>query len=79
MRERGYNGGDTMLKALVAALKPKEVAASIVRFETEAGEQMQMDWAVIRRGRNRLSVFVATLDGAGPRMSSLSPTSGSKP
>jgi len=25
------------------------------------GEQIQVDWAVIRRGSNRLSVFVATL------------------
>jgi transposase len=61
LRERGYTGGYTMLKALVAALKPKDAAEPIVRFETEPGEQMQVDWAVIRRGRNRLSVFVATL------------------
>ena len=61
LRERGYAGGYTMLKALVAALKPKETAAPVVRFETGPGEQMQVDWAVIRRGSNRLSVFVATL------------------
>ena len=61
LRERGYTGGYTMLKASVAALKPKEAAAPIVRFETAPGEQMQVDWAVIRRGGNRLSVFVATL------------------
>jgi len=61
LHERGYTGGYTMLKALVAALKPKEAAAPIVRFETGPGEQMQVDWAVIRRGGNRLSVFVATL------------------
>jgi transposase len=61
LRERGYTGGYTMLKALVASLKPKETAAPIVRFETEPGEQMQVDWAVIRRGGNRLSVFVAAL------------------
>src|SRR5437870_10789645 len=61
LRERGYTGGYTMLKALAASLKPKEAAAPIVRFETEPGEQMQVDWAVIRRGGNRLSVFVATL------------------
>jgi transposase len=53
--------GYTMLKALVASLRPQEAAAPIVRFETEPGEQMQVDWAVIRRGSNRLSVFVATL------------------
>src|SRR6201993_4214064 len=61
LHERGYTGGYTMLKALVASLKPKAAAAPIVRFETEPGEQMQVDWAVIRRGSNRLSVFVATL------------------
>src|SRR5215472_936453 len=61
LRERGYTGGYTMLKALVASLRPKEAAAAIVRFETGPGEQMQVDWAVIRRGSNRLSVFVATL------------------
>jgi transposase len=61
LRERGYTGGYTMLKGLVAALKPKEAAEPIVRFETEPGEQMQVDGAVIRRGRHRLSVFVATL------------------
>src|SRR5712691_6889558 len=61
LRERGYTGGYTMLKAFVAALKPKEAAAPVIRFETGPGEQMQVDWAVIRRGSNRLSVFVATL------------------
>ena len=61
LRERGYTGGYTMLKALVATLKPKEAAAPIVCFETGPGEQMQVDWAVIRRGSNRLSVFCRDL------------------
>ena len=43
MRERGYSGGYTMPKALVASLKPQETAAPIVRFETEPGDQMQVD------------------------------------
>jgi transposase len=46
---------------VVASLKPKEAAAPSDRFETGPGEQMQVDWAVIRRGGDRLSVFVATL------------------
>jgi transposase len=61
LRERGYGGGYTMLKLFLAALRPKEIAEPVIRFETEPGEQMQVDWAVIRRGENRLSVFVATL------------------
>ena len=50
-----------MLKVLAASLRPKETASPFVRFETGPGEQMQVDWAVIRRGSNRLSVFAATL------------------
>jgi transposase len=61
LRERGYSGGYTMLKVFMASLKPNASAEPAIRFETGPGEQMQVDWAVIRRGTNRLSVFVATL------------------
>ena len=61
LRERGYSGGYTMLKLFVASLRPQRTVEPVVRFETGPGEQMQVDWAVIRRGSNRLSVFVATL------------------
>ncbi|HXP05466.1 MAG TPA: IS21 family transposase [Stellaceae bacterium] len=61
LRERGYGGRYTMLKLFLATLRPKAMIEPIVRFETEPSEQMQVDWAVIRRGENRLSVFVATL------------------
>ncbi len=60
-RERGYAGSYTMLKAFVASLRPVAAPEPVVRFETAPGEQMQVDWATIRRGTNRLSVFVATL------------------
>lgn len=33
----------------------------ILRIETEPGQRMQVEWATIRRGRDRLSVFVATM------------------
>jgi transposase len=59
--ERGYSGGYTMLKLFVASLRPKQAVEPVIRFETEPGEQMQVVWAAIRRGSNRLSVFVATL------------------
>jgi transposase len=61
LRERGYGGGYTMVKAFVASLRPTAIVEPIIRFETRPGEQMQVDWAVIRRGADRLSVFVATL------------------
>ena len=60
IRERGYEGGLTQLKAFVAPMKatPSE---PVVRFETAPGEQMQVDFTVIRRGREPLLAFVATL------------------
>jgi transposase len=61
LRERGYAGGYTMLKALVSGAEARGSEAPVIRFETGPGEQMQVDWAVIRRGSNRLSVFVAAL------------------
>ena len=61
LRERGYAGGYSILKEHLARLRPVAVPEPVVRFETVPGEQMQVDWAVIRRGVDRLSVFVATL------------------
>jgi transposase len=54
LRERGYTGGYTMLKMFVASLRRKELAAPIIRFETEPGEQMQVDYAHGRRRAARL-------------------------
>jgi transposase len=61
LRERGYVGGYTLLKEHLARRRPVAAAEPVVRFETAPGEQMQVDWATIRRGPDRLSVFVATL------------------
>jgi transposase len=61
LRERGYGGGYTLLKDFVAGLQPPATPEPVVRFETAPGQQMQVDWATIRRGEDRLSVFVATL------------------
>jgi len=56
----GYGGGISQLKAYLAPLKAT-TPDPVVRFETEPGRQMQADFTVIRRGRDRLSAFVATL------------------
>lgn len=61
LRERGYEGGYTILKDHLVRLRPAAGPEPVVRFETAPGEQMQVDWATIRRGADRLSVFVATL------------------
>ena len=61
IRELGYAGGISQLKVHLATLKPTRVAEPLVRFETAPGQQMQADFIVMRRGKDRLSAFVATL------------------
>jgi transposase len=60
IRERGYQGGLSQLKAYLAPLKQRE-PEPLVRFETAPGEQMQADFTYVRRGRYPLLAFVATL------------------
>ena len=61
LRARGYTGGITILRDHLAAVRPVLSVEPVVRFETKPGRQMQVDWAVIRRGVDPLSVFVAVL------------------
>lgn len=60
IRELGYAGGLTQLKMFINPLKSIE-EEPVVRFETPPGEQMQADFTVVRRGRDALLAFVATL------------------
>ncbi len=60
IREQGYTGGISQLKAFIGSRKPR-TADPVVRFETGPGEQMQVDFTTIRRGRQPLKAFVATL------------------
>lgn len=58
--ERGYDGGISQLKAWLAPLKQGK-PDPVVRFETPAGQQMQADFTWVRKGRDPLVAFVATL------------------
>jgi len=58
--EWSYTGAHT-LEGVGGEAEAERIGAPIVRFETGPGEPMQIDWAVIRRDSNRLSVFVASL------------------
>ena len=60
IRDSGYAGGLTQLKMFVNPLKRVE-EEPVVRFETPPGVQMQADFTVVRRGRDPLLAFVATL------------------
>jgi len=45
LRKRGYTGGITILRQLVASIKRRHVARIVDRFETEPGRQAQVDFA----------------------------------
>jgi transposase len=61
IQELGYRGGLTQLKVFLKSLTPSRREDPLIRFETEPGEQMQVDFVVFRRSGERLSAFVATL------------------
>lgn len=61
IQAKGYQGGISTLRQYMAKLKPTVKQAPIQRFETAAGEQMQVDWACIQRGKQRILAFVAML------------------
>jgi len=61
LREMGYGGGITQLRIFLMSLRAVAAPDPVVRFETEPGQQMQVDWIVFRRGKMPLSAFVATL------------------
>jgi len=60
LKDRGYTGGISQLKVLMAPMRKAE-EEPVVRFETPPGRQMQADFTTIRRGRDRLVAFVASL------------------
>ena len=61
IRERGYLGGASQLRAWMRTLRPMSAPDPVVRFETAAGEQLQVDWMEFRKGANPLHTFCATL------------------
>lgn len=59
--ERGYRGGGSQLRAFMHSLKPTIPTEPVIRFETEPGAQMQVDWVEFRTGKRPLYAFCATL------------------
>ena len=63
---QGYAGKETLVRTFVQPFRAARRAQATVRFETEPGEQAQVDWAhfgtIEHRGRaQRLYAFVMTL------------------
>jgi transposase len=61
LEERGYQGEVSLLRKYLHSIWPQLPAEPLLRFETAAGEQLQFDWAIFRRGPRPLVAFVATL------------------
>lgn len=61
IQEQGYCGGLTQLSAYWFGLKPNLPVEPVVRFETQPGEQMQVDWVEFHKGKDPLYAFCATL------------------
>ncbi|MEZ3619885.1 IS21-like element ISSen3 family transposase, partial [Klebsiella pneumoniae] len=59
--ELGYRGGLTILREFIRKQTLPAQAEPVVRFETEPGRQMQVDWGTMRNGKSPLHVFVAVL------------------
>lgn len=60
IQDQGYTGKDGILKNFIRSFKPQQ-HEPVKRFETEPGQQLQIDFTTIRRGRTKLKGFVATL------------------
>jgi transposase len=62
IREKGFDGSERTVRNFVATLRPVRLPDSLVRFETAAGDQTQVDWIEFRcRKGAGLFAFVATL------------------
>jgi transposase len=64
--ERGYRGGQSRFRAIVACHRPRPKAEAYLRLRTLPGEQAQCDWAhfghiTIGRARRSLMAFVMVL------------------
>lgn len=60
IQAQGFQGKEGILKNYIRQFKPKS-NDPIVRFETEPGQQLQVDFTTIRRGKRKIKGFVATL------------------
>jgi len=66
VQERGYDGGSSHFRHLVAPLRPRPVAEAYLRLRTLPAEQAQVDWAhmghvVVGRAKRPLMAFVMVL------------------
>ena len=66
VQERGYGGGSSHFRHMVAPLRPRPAAEAYLRLRTLAGEQSQVDWAhmgyvMVGKAKRPLMAFVMVL------------------
>ena len=61
IKELGYTGGLSLLRQYLYHYRGKPEVQPVIRFETPAGQQMQVDWGQMRGGKTPLHAFVAVL------------------
>jgi transposase len=60
LQTQGYEGKEGIIKNYIRPFKIT-TPDPVVRFETAPGQQLQVDFTTIKRGKNKLKAFVATL------------------
>jgi len=61
IQEQGYKGSISLLRHYLYQYRGVVKPQPSIRFETEAGKQMQVDWGQMRGGKTPLHAFVAVL------------------
>ena len=66
LREKGYDGGMSILKEYVHPYRPAKSAPAVRRYETPSGKQAQMDWGICQyldqeNKLHKVAVFVMIL------------------
>lgn len=61
IKAQGYDGGISRLRQYLVAIRGSKEVVPTIRFETEPGKQMQIDWGQLRGGKHPLHAFVAVL------------------
>lgn len=61
IKNYGYDGKIRILQTFLSSLKTTAKSEEIIRFETKPSYQAQVDWTVIRAGKNPIYGFVMVL------------------
>lgn len=61
IQDLGYTGGITLLRNYLREYRGREQPEETIRFETDPGKQMQVDWGQMRGGKDPIHAFIAVL------------------